>query len=164
MCACYSRACDVWRCQSYLNVHSTYLLSSWFPLRVLARETTSRSTASDSPQAHIYFYTRWKQDVIQEYQQEYVEYMHQHHYGYPPEDEDVAEDFVEHFYKKPLHRPHHMACRDHEPGMMGVDLSHSQFVSFWSALSSRLNIHSLSYPCPVSSHLNCASRRMLLLV
>lgn len=46
--------------------------------------------------------------------------MRQHHYGYPPEDEDVAEDFVDHFYKKPLPRPHSMACRDHEPGMLVV--------------------------------------------
>lgn len=57
------------------------------------------------------------QDVIEEYQAEYVEYMGKHRYGLPARDENMEQEIVEQFYMEPLTRPHSLTCRDHEPGM-----------------------------------------------
>jgi hypothetical protein len=56
------------------------------------------------------------QDVVYKYQDEYRQYMDQHVYGYPPEDEDVDEPYVQAFYREPLAEPHSTECRKHEPG------------------------------------------------
>ena len=62
--------------------------------------------------------THTPQDVISDYQAEYLDYMKDHHYAKVPAEAEGTDEAL--LYREPLPTPHALECRAHEPGLVKV--------------------------------------------